>query len=66
MKRYVRTTDFINIDTKLLIPHLECYLEKDGHLFAEQINGQLIDLGKILLESDSPTGVEGYDQSVFI
>lgn len=66
MKRYVRTTDYVFIDTHLLIPHLECYLKKDDHLFAEQINGQLIDLGKILFETDVPTEVEGYDQSNFI
>ena len=66
MKRYVRTTDCLLIDTHQLIPHLECYLKKEDHLYAEQINGQLIDLGRIIQESDSRTEVEGYDQSVFI
>lgn len=60
------TSDCSCVDTKKLIPHLECYIEKNGHLYAEQISGQLIDLGKILLESDSLAEVEGYDQSTFI
>ena len=66
MKRYVKTTEFVCIDTKQLIPHLECYLKKNDRLLAEQIDGRMIDLGRILLESDSLTEVEGYDQSIFI
>jgi hypothetical protein len=66
MKRWVMTTDCPCVDTKKLIPHLECYVEKDGNLYAEQISGQLINLGKILLESDSLSEVEGYDQSIFV
>lgn len=66
MKRYVKTTKYVCIDTRDMIPHLECYLEQNGHLIAEQINGYTIDLGEILLASDSLAEVEGYDQSVFI
>lgn len=53
MKRYVITDMSGVIDTRILIPHLECYIEHSGKLYAEQISGHMLDLGKIVAAVDS-------------
>lgn len=60
MKRYVITDTSGVVDTKVLIPHLECYVEQFGRLYAEQISGYMIDLGRIIAATDSLEGVD-YD-----
>lgn len=62
MKRYVITDTSGVVDTKLLIPHLECYVEQFGRLYAEQISGYMIDLGRIIAETDS---VEDLDYDIY-
>lgn len=59
MKQFIKTTKYICVDTKQLIPHLECYIIKENnHLYAEQITGQHIDLGKIIKMSDIKEDIE--------
>lgn len=53
MKRFVQVKNSKVVDTMLLIPHVECYLEKDGRLYVEYILGDLVDLGKIIKEADT-------------
>ena len=53
MKRFVQVKNSKVIDTMLLIPHVECYLNLDGRLVVEYISGDLYDLGKIVKEADT-------------
>lgn len=60
MKQFIKTTEYKFIDTKQMIPHLECYLIKeDNHLYAEQISGHHIDMGKIIKMSDTKEDIKG-------
>ena len=53
MKRFVQVKNSKVIDTMLLIPHVECYLEENGRLYVEYILGDIVDLGKIVKQADS-------------
>ena len=62
MKRYVITDASGVVDTSILIPHLECYVEQFGRLYAEQISGYMIDLGRIIAETES---IENLDYDIY-
>lgn len=47
MDRFIKTERYECIDTSIIIPHHECYLEEYGCLISEQINGSKINLGEI-------------------
>lgn len=52
MKRFIQVKNGKIIDTSLLIPHVECYLDDDGLLYVEYIDGNKTYLGKIIREED--------------
>lgn len=41
------------IDTKLMIPHVECYLIEDNKLYSESIDGIIYCLGDIIKQGNS-------------
>ena len=56
VNRYIKVSDrgFEKvIDTKLMIPHVECYLIEDNKLYSESIDGIIYCLGEIVKQSDS-------------
>ena len=53
VKRYYVLANNRLVDTSVILPHTECYLEKDGSLFAEQLDGSEVNLGKIVESGDS-------------
>lgn len=62
MKQFIKTNWYTCVDTKEMIPHLECYvIKEDNHLYAEQINGQHIDLGKIIQMSNKKEDITHND-----
>ena len=53
VKRYYRLSNNKIVDTSVILPHTECYFEKGGSLFAEQLDGSEVNLGKIIESGDS-------------
>lgn len=52
-KRFVQVKNSKVVDTMLLIPHVECYVEIDGRLICEYIDGTQVDLGLIVKQADT-------------
>ena len=53
VKRYIKVLSGKLVDTSLILPHTECYFIEDCKLFAEQIDGTNVYLGKVICESNN-------------
>jgi hypothetical protein len=51
-KRYIKVQEEKIIDTAAPVPHTECYFIINGILFAENIDGTNVMIGKIVEQSD--------------
>lgn len=58
IKKYIQVLSGKVVDTSLILPHTECYVVIDDKLYAEQIDGSEVYLGKIVHESDRLSDLE--------
>jgi hypothetical protein len=65
-RRYIRILNGGLVDTKLILPNVECYYTFDNKLYVEFIDGTDHYVGKIVLETDDLSDVKNYYEAITV